>query len=124
MPEGAVRHDRPVLGDPLDQGDDVLALDVVDRAPVPLRQNDLVKDVSGLPLVLRARPFLDVLRDERRRPCLNRVRSDIGGDLGGLGPGVELEDGRIIASLDVEQRGGSGRARLRQGEARIERELL
>ena len=69
----AVGHDRPVVGDALDQLDDVAALDVVDNAAAPNRQHDVIEDVDGLPPAVLARLLLGVALDEVGGPLVDGV---------------------------------------------------
>ena len=85
----AIGHDRPVVGDALDQLDDVAALDVVDDAAAPNRQHDVIEDVDGLPPAVLARLLLGVALDEVVGPMVDGIGRTRGPVFLGARPGLE-----------------------------------
>ena len=90
VPVRAVGHDRPVVGDALDQLDDVAALDVVDNPAAPNRQRDVIEDVDGLPPTALAGLLLGVALDEVGGPLFDGVGRTRGPVFLGARPGLEL----------------------------------
>src|SRR5262249_36660628 len=96
MSEGAVRHDGPIDGHGLYKLADVAALDVVDGAPAPDRQHDIVEHMDSLPPAVLARLPLRMLLDKLMCERVDGVAGAIGGGLVRLGLGVELEHRRTL----------------------------
>jgi hypothetical protein len=119
----AVRQHRAIHRDVFDKFADMAAFEIVNDAPPPDRQHDLVKYVLGLLPRISPCLALGILLDELVHERFHRVAFAVGCSLLRLGARIELQRRRIITAFKLAQRRRSRLARCRQREVGVEGEL-